>query len=273
MNPLPLQTESVRFGIDFVTITSAVAVLVGAYLLVRLVGYGLSQLAEQFPSRRLIVKTTVPLAKLVIYGVAVATVVGGLIKPSPSQLLAVSGLIGAALGFGLQDVVRQGVAGLLIVFGRPYSVGDKLAVAEDYGEVTDITLRSTYLRTPDDSQVVVPNDAIFTGSVSNANSGAPEMLVTVDLAVAPEADLEVATDILEEALITSKYVFVDDAHPAVVRVTDDGYYRTLTGKAYVADLRDEYAFTTDVTERAVAAFQREDVPTPTPPAARGNRDS
>lgn len=271
--PLPLQTEPSGFGIDPATIASAVVVLVSAYVMVRLVGSGLSRLAEQFPSRRLVIKTTVPLAKLVIYGVAVATVIGGLIMPSPAQLLAVSGLIGAALGFGLQDVVRQGVAGLLIVFGRPYSVGDKLAVNDDYGEVTDINLRSTYLRTPDDSQVVVPNDAIFTGNVSNANSGTPEMLVSVDLVVAPEADIAAATDIVEDALITSKYVFVDDDHPAVVLVSDEGYYRTLTGKAYVSDLRDENAFASDVTERALAAFQREGVPAPEPPAVRTDRDS
>ncbi|MDS0220528.1 hypothetical protein NDI54_04085 [Haloarcula sp. S1AR25-5A] len=56
-----------------------------------------------------------------------------------------------------------------------------------------------------------------------------------------------------------------DDHPAVVRVEDGTYYRTVGAKAYVADLRDEFAFTSDVTERALTAFDREGIDTPERP--------
>ncbi|GCF14289.1 hypothetical protein Harman_22240 [Haloarcula mannanilytica] len=58
---------------------------------------------------------------------------------------------------------------------------------------------------------------------------------------------------------------LDDDHPAVVRVEDGTYYRTVRRKAYVADLRDEFAFTSDVTERTLAAFDREGIDTPVEP--------
>jgi hypothetical protein len=61
---------------------------------------------------------------------------------------------------------------------------------------------------------------------------------------------------------TSQYVYVTDDLPVTVRVTDDLHYRTLTGKAYVDDLRNEFAFETDVTDRALAAFERHGIQSP-----------
>jgi len=147
------------------------------------------------------------------------------------------------------------IGGLVLVIERPYRVGDTVEIGDDYGEVTGIGLRSTTLRTPDDTAVRVPNAALFTSNVANANDGRPEMMVVVEIAVAPGADLDRATDIVGNALVTSKYVYVDEDHPVAVRVEDGTYYRTVRGKAYVADLRDEFAFAPDVTERALDAFE------------------
>ncbi|MFT4881842.1 MAG: small-conductance mechanosensitive channel, partial [Salinirussus sp.] len=157
------------------------------------------------------------------------------------------------------------VGGLVVIVEKPYRVGDKVRVGDDYGEVTDISLRATRLVTDDDATVVVPNAAFFTENVANANSGSQELMAVVELTVAPGADVERAADIVEEALVTSAYVYVDDDHPVVVRVEDNVYHRTIEGKAYVADLRDEFAFTSDVTRRALAAFEEAGIETPKPP--------
>ncbi|MEF8853379.1 MAG: mechanosensitive ion channel domain-containing protein [Haloarculaceae archaeon] len=169
-------------------------------------------------------------------------------------------MLGAALGFGLRDLFAGVVGGLVIPTERPYQVGDH------YGEVTNIGLRSTTLRTPDDNAVRVPDASLFTSNVSNANDGRPEMMAVVEVSIAPGADLDRATDVVEEAMVTSRYVFVDDDHPVAVRVEDENYYRTVRGKAYVADLRDEFAFTSDVTERSLAAFEEYGIETPGVPA-------
>jgi len=180
-------------------------------------------------------------------------------------LLAASGLLGAALGFGLKDLFAGMIGGLVLITERPYQVGDKVSIDDDYGEVTDIGLRSTTLVTPDDSAVRVPNATLFTANVSNANDGRPEMMVVVELAVTAGADVDRASAIVEEAMVTSKYVYVDDDHPFAVLVEDETYYRTIRGKAYVADLRDEFAFASNVTERSMAAFASEGIETPEAP--------
>ena len=255
----------VDLGIDQEMLAGIVGVLVAAYLASRVVGYALIAVAERSPRRRISIKMLVPIARFLIYGIAAFLVLGPLLRLSTAQLLAASGLLGAALGFGLKDLFAGMIGGLVLITERPYQVGDKVTIDGDYGEVTDIGLRATTLMTPDDSAVRVPNATLFTANVSNANDGRPEMMVVVELAVTAGADVGRASEIVEEAMVTSKYVYVDDDRPFAVLVEDESYYRTIRGKAYVADLRDEFAFASDVTERSMAAFASEGIEMPEAP--------
>ena len=256
----------VDLGIGQEALMRMVGVLVAAYLATWVVGYVLTAVAERLPHRRISIKIFIPIARVLIFGTAAYLVLGPLLQLSTAQLLAASGLFGAALGFGLKDLFAAIVGGLVLVTEHPYQVGDKITIDGDYGEVTDIDLRATTLRTPDDSIVTIPNATMFTANVSNANDGTPEMMVVVELAVTASADVDRASAIVEEAMVTSKYVYVDDDHPFVVLVEDESYYRTIRGKAYVADLRDEFAFASDVTERSMAAFTSEGIEVPEAPA-------
>lgn len=255
----------VDLGITQETVTRMVGVLVAAYLATRVVGYVLTAVAERIPHRMVSIKIVIPIARVLIYGTAAYLVLGPLLQLSTAQLLAVSGLFGAALGFGLKDLFAGLIGGLVLVTERPYEVGDKVTIDGDYGEVTDIDLRATTLKTPDDSAVSIPNGTMFVANVSNANDGQPEMMVVIELAVIASADVDRASAIVKEAMVTSKYVYVDDDHPFTVLVEDESYYRSIRGKAYVADLRDEFAFASDVTERSMAAFASEGIEMPEAP--------
>lgn len=259
-----LQTGVGAVELDPLAVVNALVVLGVAYLVARATTLGLTFLAERSARRRITVKMFIPVTKFLVYGVAVYLVAGPLFQLSATQLLALSGLLGAALGFGLKDLFAGVIGGLVIILERPYQVGDKVTIGDHYGEVSDIGLRATTLTTPDDNAVRIPNGMLFTESVSNANDGRPEMLVVVEISVAPEADVAHARRIVRDALVTSPYVFVGDDHPTVVLVEDGTYYRTIRGKAYVADLREEFAFASDVTERTLAAFEAEGIATPDP---------
>lgn len=255
----------VDLGIDAGTVAGTVGVILAAYVASRVVGYGLTLIAERTPRRRISIKMLIPIVRFLIYGTAVYMVLGPLLRLSTTQLLAASGLLGAALGFGLKDLFAGMIGGLVLITERPYQVGDKISIGGDYGEVTNIGLRATTLQTPGDSAVSIPNATMFSANVTNANDGEPEMMVVVDLAVTDAADVARASAIVEEAMVTSKYVYVDRDRPVAVRVEDASYYRTIRGKAYVADLRDENAFASDVTERSLAAFDSERIEVPEAP--------
>jgi len=248
--------------IDWATVIRSAGVMVAAYLLARGLSYGMNALSNRTVERRIAVKMLIPILKIGIYVFALYYILVPIFEISSSQLLAVSGLIGAGLGFGLKDLFANIIGGLVLIVERPYKVGDKITIGDHYGEVLDIGLRSTKLQTPDDTLVAVPNYKSFTEAVANVNAGTPEMLVTIGFTVDKEADLDRAVTIVEEALVTSKYVYISEKRPYDVQVRDGDQDIEIEGRAYVNDHRNELAFTTDVTHRVARTFQEEGIPRP-----------
>jgi len=255
----PDVTEIEPVGVDAPTVVTAAVTFAVAYLLVRGMTYALTRLSEGSVERRITVKMFVPVTKFVVYAGALYYVLGPVLELSSAQILAFSGVLGAVLALGIQDLFANVVGGIVIVFERPYSIGDKVEIDDHYGEVTGIGVRATKLTTPDDSVVTVPNYLFFTSPVSNANSGTPEMMVVTEFHLAPGADTERAAEILRDAIRTSRYVYLSDDHGVVTRLEDEGGYTTLRGKAYVNDVRNERAFESEVTERVLEAFDDEDI--------------
>lgn len=248
--------------IDIGTILYIGYVLIIAYVAVRILSWLLMRLSERAGVYRISVTMAIPLLKIVIYGTTLYLLVTAIIEPSLSQLVAFAGLFGAALGFGLKDIFADIIGGIVIIFERPYQIGDKIAVKEHYGEVTDIGLRSTRIRTPDDSTVTVPNFLVFDQSVESANAGKTEMMVVIDLFIDPESDAGLAMNILKDAVVTSKYVYITPGRPYTVLLDDFPFYKRVRAKAYVNDLRYEFEFKSEVTRRAWMAFSRQGIRPP-----------
>ncbi|MEF8783184.1 MAG: mechanosensitive ion channel domain-containing protein [Haloarculaceae archaeon] len=250
-------------------LVNAGLVLLAAYLLAKAVNVSLTVLADRLATQRFRVTLLIPVAKFAVYGIGIYVVVRLLFEFSTTQLVAFSGLLGAALGLGLKDLLADVVGGLILVAEQPYRIGDKIRIGDHYGEVTDIGIRSTVLETPDDDLVAVPNFLFVSESTANASGGNAEMLVVVEFFVDPAADVGRARQIVEDALYTSQYVYVTDGLPVTVLVEDNLYYRTIRGKAYVTDLREEFTFKSDVTARVLDAFDDEGIRSPQVPAGVG----
>lgn len=75
------------------------------------------------------------------------------------------GLAGFALGFALRDIVSNTLAGVLILLYRPFTRGDRIAVAGADGVVSQIDLRYTTLTLDDRTRVLVPNSTLFTNTI------------------------------------------------------------------------------------------------------------
>lgn len=99
-----------------------------------------------------------------ILGVFVAAVV---IFPAfkPGDLVAGLGITSVAVGFAFKDVLQNFFAGILILWRRPFIVGDQLTFREYSGTVEEINIRSTRIKTFDGERAVVPNGDIYTNAV------------------------------------------------------------------------------------------------------------
>ncbi len=237
-----------------------------AYILVKVLTFIFRKIGDMAGSHRITATMLIPLLKIIIYASAIYFIIAAVLQPSLSQLIAFSGLFGAALGFGLKDIFADIIGGIVIAFERPYQIGDKISVLGTYGEVKDIGLRSTRIITPDDSSVSIPNFSVFNEATASANAGKTEMMVVIDLFVDAESDAGAAMDILHDAVVTSKYVYISPSRPYTILLKDFPYYKRIRAKAYVNDLRSEFEFSSEVTRRAWIALQREGIQPPRFPA-------
>jgi small conductance mechanosensitive channel len=85
-------------------------------------------------------------------------------------ILAGLGVAGFVLGFALQDTLGNFAAGLMILFYRPYDVGDVVDAGGVKGSVVAMSLVSTTIKTPDNQQLIVPNSKIWGGVITNVTA-------------------------------------------------------------------------------------------------------
>jgi len=78
-----------------------------------------------------------------------------------------AGALGVGIGFGLQGIVANFIAGLVLAFERPIQVGDTIEVNNMMGDVTNIGVRSSSIRTFDGTEVIIPNSTLITNDVIN----------------------------------------------------------------------------------------------------------
>lgn len=244
---------------DVGAVINVVLILVVAYLIVKVADFLLRKISEKAGRYRITVTMVIPLLKIVVYVSALYFILKAIFDPGLTELALFSGLFGAAIGFGLKDLFADIVGGIVIAFERPYQIGDKIEVSGTYGEVTDIGLRATRVVTPDDSVVSIPNYVVFQEHTASQNAGKTEMMVMIDLFIDPRSDAGTAMNILRDALITSKYVYISPKRPYTVLLKDYPFYRRIRGKAYVNDLRSEFEFRSEVTRRAWVELTRQGI--------------
>lgn len=104
---------------------------------------------------------------LMIFIVAIFFVVGGVYGYSIEGAIFGSTVVVGIIGFAMQDLLGNLIAGLAIEIGKPFKVGDWLVVDSQHAEVVEVNWRSTKLRTNDDVYLDVPNKAIVSGKIVN----------------------------------------------------------------------------------------------------------
>lgn len=229
-----------------------------------LLRWTLSTLAARFGRQRLLISSFYPVLRLLCWVSAAAYVLFVIIHPPLNTLLAVSASAGLALGLGAQDLIRNIVAGILILFERPFHIGDMIQVGEHYGEVTNIGLRSVKIHTFEDSVVTFPNALVQTQAVSNANAGQLDEMVVVRFHLPAEIPVGPVKELAWEAAACSPYVHL--GKPISVLIEDRFDFRFLTYftiKAYVHEIRLERILASDILERVKQALQEQGLTPPT----------
>jgi len=113
-----------------------------------------------------------------------------------AQLAIVGGALGVGIGFGLQAIVNNFASGLILLFERPIKVGDTICFGSDIGEVREVGLRATIIRTYDNAEIVVPNSMLITGQVTNWTLANRRARLKVPVSAAYGSDVAKVMEIL-----------------------------------------------------------------------------
>ena len=124
-----------------------------------------------------------------------------------SSLVVFGGAIGVGIGLGLQNVVSNFVAGLILLIEQPIRIGDRIETSNTLGDVVKIEARSTWVRTNDNVVIIVPNSEFINNSVTNWTANDPNVRISLPVGVGYNSDPEQVRSLLLKAAM---------AHPAVL---------------------------------------------------------
>jgi MscS family membrane protein len=252
--------EALRM-ISFSKVFWAVIFLTVAWLLIRFIVNILNVFAERSTKARITVKSLIPVVRIIIWVVAIYIVVQGIFAPPIETLLAATASVAIAVGLAAQDLLKNVFGGIMLLFDRPFQVGDKIEAGKHYGEVVEIGLRATRIVTPDDSVVSIPNMELMNGYVSNSNSGELNCQVVAEIYLPFDIDTQKVRKIAIESAQVSKYIFLNK--PIVVvffnEIHQGKLFLKMRLKAYVMDIRYEFAFKSDMTEIVIRELLKEGI--------------
>jgi small-conductance mechanosensitive channel len=128
-----------------------------------------------------------------------------------TTLNVLAGAVGIGVGFSLQNIVGNFVAGLVILFERPIRLGDRIEVGQVEGDVTRIGARSTTVITNDNIAIIVPNSKFITENVVNWSHTDPKIRFKVPVSVAYGTDARKVEELLVEVARKTSSVLAEPA--------------------------------------------------------------
>ncbi len=259
-NPISeaVNTEK-NWNISIMKILVSVMIFIIAALVLKYLTRAFEKIAERWTRFRLGVKRIIPIVRIIGWTISVYIIIVGVLRPPFQTIVAVTASAGIAIGFASQDILKNIFGGVMILFDRPFQVGDKIQVGSFYGEVLTIGLRSVRIVTPDDSVVSIPNSEIVNQSVSNSNSGETNCQVVAEFYLDTDIDFQRIKKIAYQSAVVSRYVYLKK--PVSIVFKQEIHMNTpkikLRIKAYVLDIRYEFAFMSDMTEIFQKSLQKE----------------
>ncbi len=179
-----------------------------------------------------------------------------------SAMLAGLGVAGIALGFAAQETVANMIAGFLIFWDRPFVIGDHISTEGRYGEVKEITLRTTRIRTLDNTYVVIPNKQII-GAILINHSMYGETRVVIPVGIAYKEDIAEARAVLLAALAKVEGVMQEPGPDVVARAFGDSSIN-LEMRVWIHDPAQERPVGARIVEAAKVALDAAGISIPFP---------
>jgi len=247
--------------ISLSNIVWTIITLIAGYFIIKLLLSLLTNIASRNKKYEFTTKRIIPIIRILSWSLLIYIIVVGIYSPPAATVFAFLASLGFAVGFAAQDLLKNVFGGIVVMFDRPFQIGDKIEAGKYYGEVVEIGIRSTKVVSPDDSLITIPNSEFMMQYVSNANSGENNCQVVAEIYLPLNVDTERVRKIATEAALVSKYIFLNK--PVVVLFFNEFKDRSsvikMRLKAYVSNLDKEFVFKSEMTELVIRELIKEGI--------------
>lgn len=205
---------------------------------------------------------------IIIFGVAILfalDVLGINVVP----LVAGAGIAGIAVGFAAKDTLSNLIAGILLIIDRPFEIGDRIEVwtspkgSSTWGDVIDIGLRATKIRTTDNIVIIIPNNEIMKRDIINYTTISTDIRLRIPVGVSYDTDIERAKSVILNVANTADGVLKDPPPRVVVKQFGESSV-DLEARVWINDARRRMDVTSYMTDRIKEAFDKEGIEIPYP---------
>jgi small-conductance mechanosensitive channel len=180
-----------------------------------------------------------------------------------SGLAVILGLLSVGIGFGLQNVTSNFIAGLILLFEKPIQIGDRVTVGDTEGDVLEINMRSTTIRSLNNISIIVPNSEFISQRVINWSHGDPKVRLDVDVGVSYGSDLDTVIRCLEEVAAENGSILRDPA-PEVMHLGFGDSAWNMQLRCWIGDPKGHWRVLSRLNCAIVRKFRENDVEIPFP---------
>ena len=113
-----------------------------------------------------------------------------------SSLTVFASVLGVGIGFGMQNIASNFISGLIILFERPIKVGDRVIVDDIIGDIDEIKMRATIVKTLNNERIIIPNSFFLEEKVINRSYSDTRLRLVIPIGVSYESNVEKVQDLL-----------------------------------------------------------------------------
>jgi small-conductance mechanosensitive channel len=263
-----------ELGYDAFPVVSAVLVIIFARPVTRIVEYFMKTVEENFVKKTntkaddVVFPLLNKVVKYAIYVFAVVIALGQLgIEVVP--FVAGLGIAGLAIGLAAKDTLANIISGIFIIIDQPFVVGDRIEVwsaprqQATWGDVIDIGLRSTKIKTTDNIVIVIPNAEIAKRDIINYTAISPQIRLRIPVGISYESDLKKAEEVLIRVAEATKGVSKKPKPQVIVKNFGESSI-DLELRIWIDNARERRRITSEIGKKVKEEFDKEGIEIPYP---------
>ena len=207
-------------------------------------------------------------SNFIIYTVAIIIALD-LLGINVVPFIAGAGVAGIAIGFAAKDTLSNLIAGILLIIDRPFEVGDRIEVwsapagSATWGDVIDIGIRATKIKTTDNIVIIIPNNEIMLRDIINYTIISEDIRLRINIGIAYDADLKKAKRAILRVAQATEGVAEDPPPKVVVRNFGESSV-DLQLRVWIHDARRRMDTISDITDKIKEAFDAQGIEIPYP---------